>query len=469
VNALSTIATISADQIGTNLAIWYDVTTPGLGAELAPLGAHVLRWPGGSTADVYHWQNQTECNSSDSGGSAGAAYSPNSTFANFMKDVVQPGGYDVAVTAAYGTNVACNGGGVPSEAAAWVAYVKSNGWNSHVRYWTVGNEVFGGWETDLHNPANDAGTYAAAMSGSNGYYALMKAADPTIQVGVVVDVSGQFPNWDSTVLASAPYDFVELHYYAQNPGSESDSWLLNSSAADYDSQIAKVRADLAAAGHPNTPIMVGEDNSVSYNPGKQTVSIVNALFMGQNLVEGIKNNLMVTTVWFGDGGTQNCGNNNSSSLYGWQNWGSYDLVFGNTMYAYNGCSGNTIVPEGSLSPSGQAFALVSQFATPGDALLSLSVGSGLPGVVGYAATQGSGYALLLFNLNQSASSTVTVKIANATQGTYQGSTISYGRAQYDASQNNVWTGPVNASLGTVSVSGTSVTLPPYSITLLKLQ
>ncbi len=449
------------------------MTTPGLQSEIAPLGAHVVRWPGGSFSDTFHWQNMTECDpaSSGSGYTNVPTYSLNSTMANFMNDVVIPGGYDVAVTANYGTNVACNGGGTAAEAAAWVANVKANGWNNHVKYWTVGNEEFGFWEVDLHNPANDENTYAAAVGTKtgNGYYAQMKAADPTAMVGVIVDVSGQFPNWDPTVLSKADYDFVELHYYPQNPGQESDSWLLNSSASDYATQIALVRADLAAAGHPNTPIMVGEDNSVGYNPGKQTTSIVNALFMGQNLAEGIKNNLMVSTIWFGDGGNQNCGNNISSSLYGWQDWGAYDLVFGNTQYSYNGCNGKTIVPEGTLSPSGQAFALTSKFAVAGNSMLGLSIGSGLSNVKAYAATQGSGYALLLFNLSQTATTTVNVDLTNTTRSSFVGSTLTYGKAQYDTSQNNVWTAPVSANLGTVNASSVSVTLPPFSITLVQLQ
>jgi hypothetical protein len=49
------------------------------------------------------------------------------------------------------------------------------------------------------------------------------------------------------------------------------------------------------------------------------------------------------------------------------------------------------------------------------------------------------------------------------------STLTYGKAQYDASQNNIWTGPVSANLGTMNASSIGETLPPYSITLLKLQ
>jgi len=52
----------------------------------------------------------------------------------------------------------------------------------------------------------------------------MKAADSTAQVGVVVGPG--FGSWDSIVLANAKYDYVELHWYAQMSGQESDSYLL---------------------------------------------------------------------------------------------------------------------------------------------------------------------------------------------------------------------------------------------------
>src|SRR5690348_16038920 len=104
--------------------------------------------------------------------------------------------------------------------------------------------------------------------------------------------------------------------------------------------------------------MVGEMNSVGFDPGKQTVSIINALFTGEVLAEGLEGGLAAEFWWFGDGGSQGCNKNNSPSLYGFQQWGSYDLVFGSTAYGYNSCtnnSGGPTVPEGTVSPSGQAY------------------------------------------------------------------------------------------------------------------
>jgi hypothetical protein len=478
VDAAAPTVAIDRDQLGTNLAIWYDVTTATLPGEVAQLGAHILRWPGGSGADSYHWQHQTQCAKSGDKYQSGSAWNPNSTFDNFMSHVAVPGDYDVAVTVDYGSNPACDAGADPTEAAAWVAHARQKGWGSRVRYWSIGNEEFGDWELDLHPSPHDPLAYAQAMSGPNGYYALMKAADPQARVGVIV--AGNSGNtWDATVLAHAPYDFVEVHYYAQQPGKESDSYLTqpDGAPADFVAYIDRVRSELTAAGKPNIPIMVGELNSVAYNPGRQSVSIVSALYAAEVLLDGIQSGLAADTWWFGDGDEEKCGNNVSSDLYGFQNWGSYDLVFGDSASEYNNCTSSSagpIVPEGTPSPSGQAFRLVSEFAHPGEHLLTAASGSS--DVLAYAATQGGGYALLLVSLNSAAASQMAVSL-NGAQGAaqsavkgarYHATDEIYGKAQYEPSRGNVWPGPARGDLGTVGPQF-RVAVPPWSVMLVRLQ
>jgi hypothetical protein len=316
---------------------------------------------------------------------------------------------------------------------------------------------------------HDGATYAAAMSGPSGYYAQMKAADPSAQVGAFVLGASGYNDWDANVLSKAQFDFVELHWYAQQPGAEDDTWLLTKGPSSLTDTINTVRQELATAGKPaTTPIMLGEVNSVAYNQGKQTMSIVNALFTGMVMGEVLKDNLAVTTWWFGAGGNQGCNNNNSSSLYGWQSFGGYDLVAANTSYSWNYCGTGTVVPEGTVFPSGNAFAMAQQFAQPGNSILDVAVDASLPDVRAYAATQGGGYALMLFNLNQTATTTATVGVKNASTAAFTATTVTYGKQQYDDSKNNVWTPPVTASLGSVQGS-VSVTLPPWSMTVLKLQ
>jgi hypothetical protein len=66
VDASTSLGTLPATAFGINAAVWdghlLDTSLPGL---LQQAGAQVVRYPGGSTADVYHWQsNSTEPNQS---------------------------------------------------------------------------------------------------------------------------------------------------------------------------------------------------------------------------------------------------------------------------------------------------------------------------------------------------------------------------------------------------------------------
>jgi len=448
-------ATIAADAIGTNMAIWYDFTQPGVTAQTEALGAHMVRWPGGSGSDQYHWQTGTGCN--------GQYVAPNTSFDNFVADIVKPAKLDVAITLNYGSNATCTGGADPNEAAAWVAHAKALGLTG--LHWTVGNEVYGSWEYDLHAKPHDPATYAGAVAGASGYYQLIKAQDSTANVGVVV--TGNNTTWDAIVLANAPYDFVELHYYAQNPGNENDTNLLTQGPAQLTALIKSVQSALATAGKPNTPIYLGEFNSVSSNPGKQSVSIVNGLYAGMALGEVLNAGLPMATWWQGIGAGCSTGGNNATSLYGWQNFGSYGQMADTWPNPY-GCAGAPSIPQGTLMPSGQAMALVSQFAIAGNHMLPIAIPSTLPLVRGYAATQGSGYSVLLVNLDQNNPATVTLQLQGATQTQFSVSTISYGKAQYDTSQSNVWTPPVTSALGNTNATP-SITLPAWSLTVVQLK
>jgi hypothetical protein len=439
--------------------------------QIASLAPTILRYPGGSQADTFHWQNYTNCNAKGTSAlfwqnSGAPNYTQYSSFDNFMT-VVENGNYNAQITLNYGSNVACTGGGDPAEAAAWVAYAKQKGYNQYIHYWTVGNESFGSWEFDLHSSPWNASTYAAAVgtASGNGYYAQIKAADPTAQVGVVVTGGG---NWDTTVLANSTYDFVEVHWYPQLAGSESDSALL-ASPQNLTALIASVRRDLATAGKPNTPIMLGEFNSVNTNPGKQSVSIVNGLFTGMTLGEVLNDNVFIAT-WFQTAHQEEQCGNMSSSLYGFQTFGTYDAVADSNFYAGCGAgSGTVVAPTNTVFPSGTVLALTTQkFAQAGNSVLGATVGSSLTNVRAYAASQGNGYALMLFNLSETSSATPTISVINAASTSFTATATTYGKAQYDDSQNNVWTGAV---ANTTAMGGTtpSVTLPPWSVTVLQLK
>ena len=285
VNQTSTGVAVTDQILGMNMAAWYDILTneTAIVDAFQTAGIKAVRWPGGSWSDVYHWQTNTNCQNAPYGG---GTPDTNDTFANFINDMVIPAGLDIALTADYGTNPTCTGGGLPSEAAAWVANALSLGVT--VSHMTVGNEVYGStWEEDLHSTPNNPTTYAAAVVGSSGYYQAIKAASPNTLVGVVIDADNTTGGWDNTVLANAKgsYDFVEYHYYPETPGEENDTTLINQDAQQLTTNINTIKSELAKWGTPNTPIYVGEIGGPYSNPGKQSMSITQALYAGQVLGE----------------------------------------------------------------------------------------------------------------------------------------------------------------------------------------
>jgi hypothetical protein len=443
---------VSHDVIGANLETFFDVSAPHVRRSFVSTGLHLTRWPGGSESDSYHWATNSFC-------AAGGGYAwEQSQYDNFMKTTVLPAKLDVAITVNYGSDAACSGGGDPTEAAAWVAESKAHGYP--VVAWTVGNEVYGSWEFDLHSTPHDATTYANAVA--TGYYPLMKAANPSAKIGVVAAGSYE-PSWDQYVFANAKHDFVELHYYPQGPGNESDAYLLGPGVPAFASALASLRAEMTAAGDPpSTPIMVGEINSVYANPGKQTVSIVNGLWTGMVVGEMMKAGVSLATWWAAYPGCST-GNNNSSSLYGWQNFGSYNL-FSDGPPASQDCDSG--MAAGTPYPSGRAYALLSRFAGSGATMLAATV----PGstVRAYADALDGGYDVMLFNLSETATQRASIAIKGAGKARFHATQYTYGKAQYDLTQRKIYKGAVTSSLGNVSTTF-SASLPPWSMSVIELR
>jgi hypothetical protein len=196
VNTNSSLGAIPAPAFGVNEAGWVglmqDASTPSL---LAASGSKIIRWPGGSLSDAYHWQSHTfEQGWAD----------PNNTFDSFMQ-VAQQAQMQPMVTVNYGS-------GTPQEAAGWVQYANkggsgyngpvptysggsSTGHTYGIKYWEIGNEIFGNgtygadWEYDL----NDMGPTAYANK-AVAFSQAMKAVDPSIKTGLVVTGPGQWPD-----------------------------------------------------------------------------------------------------------------------------------------------------------------------------------------------------------------------------------------------------------------------------------
>jgi hypothetical protein len=491
VNPSNTGAAISNQLIGMNMAVWDDFTNGGsYTASSSPIltafqnaGVTALRWPGGSTSDVYHWNTTNTSNPANgvapTPSVCGGGYQdPNTNYLAFINDLEfpspalpgLPNGFDVALTADYGTSPNCIGAGDPNEAANWVKYAYANGGTvSHV---TVGNEEYGSWETDNHTPAHNGATYAAAVAGTSGYYSLIKAASSSTLVGVVVEPN--YAPWDADVLSGAPYDFVEYHFYPQNPGGENDTSLVHTYAQEFTTNINTLKSELATAGKPNTPIYVGEMGSVSSNPGKQSWSITQGLFAGQMLGEMMNDGISRATWWIGFGNCNGTAGNNSSSLYGWQDFGAYNVFSDGT--------GDSTCPYGGavgvMSPTARAFQLFSNVAVNGQFALTATTAGDTTNVRAYAATASGGTALVLFNLNENSSAPVTITLSGVSSAT--GVTVeTYDKAIYDLSGSptgtipdpagtSTWAPPTTTNLGPQTLPLT-LTLAPWSMNVVMIQ
>jgi hypothetical protein len=478
--ASATVSSVTVDQgssgpavtnklLGMNMAVWYDLVTnqTGIVDALQAAGITQVRWPGGSDSDLYHWESNSLCD--------GGYADPEDTFLNFVSDMAVPAKLDVALTANYGSDPTCTTGGEPSEAAAWVAAALQDGITpSHM---TVGNEEYGSWEYDLHSTPNDPTIYAAAVVGSTGYYQLIKAASPNTLVGVVVDAGSPTTDWDSTVLANAmgSYDFVEYHYYPEAPGQESDTFIVQQAAQQLTTNINTLKSELAEWGTPNTPIYVGEIGGAYTNPGKQSWSITQGLYAGQVLGEMMNDGVSRLTWWIGFGNCNGTSGNDTTSVYGWQDFGAYN-VFSDGATEDPTCPGAG--PIGTMSPTAVAFQLFSQMDVNGQTVLTATVAGDTNDVRAYAATNPNGTALFLFNDNETLAQPVTVTLSGQTTSS-KVTVTTYDKAIYDLSGSptgtppdpvgtSTWAPPTTTNMGTQTLP-LALTLTPWSMNMVIIQ
>jgi hypothetical protein len=437
VDVKATTAVLSAIAVGANAAAWdsnlVDRAVPRL---LEDAGIQLMRYPGGSLSDNYHWLSNTP-DDPNVGGTDPAA-----NFDAFMA-VVDRADARAMITVNYGS-------GTPEEAAAWVRYANrgsrrydgpvptypgasAKGHDYRIRYWEIGNELYGdgtyGATWEVNKKPHDPTTYA---NGVLSYATAMKAVDPSIRIGAVLTAPGNWPDgqvneaspepWNDTVLSIAcdALDFVSIHWYAQGPTGESDAGLLaspqngQSTPVSYTPSIPAMMASLKAAlsqhcgAHANAmQIMVTETNSVSYNPGKQTTSLVNSLFLADQVMTWLENG--VTNVdWWAIHNSPFDGNVDPS-LYGKHEFGDYGIL-SRGMTSANG----EVEPAAETPfPSYYGLQMLSHLGhAPQSQLLSATSSTALVSV--HAVKQRDGKVhVLLINKDPARAYTVTVSLDGA--------------------------------------------------------
>jgi hypothetical protein len=464
INANQTIRTADARWFGLNTAVWdsYFDTTATSNA-LQELGCLSLRFPGGSLSDSYYdWTT----------GKDGTNNRP-TKWPNFMH-IATNAGVQAFITVNYGT-------GTSNKAADWV---KSANITNHCnfKYWEVGNECYGSWETDTNTVAHDPYTYATRAA---GYIALMKAAYPAVPIKVgVVAVPGEdsYSNnaahpvinprtgvthygWTPIMLTylktnGVTPDFLIDHVYPEstpaNPttGTDSDALVLQSTGG-WASDAADLRQQLTDYLGPsgtNTELVCTENNSDSGAVGRQLTSIVNGLYLADSMAQLMKTEFNAYTWWDLRNGQGNDGSFDST-LYGWRAYGDEGIINAN---------GN---PGVDRYPIFYGFKLMQYYVRPGDTVLNATSDYLL--LSAYAARKANG-ALTLLVINKDATTNFNAQISLSNFAPLSTATVrSYGIAQDDAVRtNNLAPGAQDIATNIVPVGAIFTnSFPPYSLTL----
>jgi alpha-N-arabinofuranosidase len=456
-NATQTLRAVDARWFGVNTATWDgNLGAPQTLSLLQEMGCQALRFPGGSTSDAYHW-------AADSTG--------NSRFRNNATNL----GAQVFITVNYGS-------GSSNEAAGWV---RSANITNHCgfKYWEIGNECYGSWETDTNAQPHDPYTYAVRTA---GYLQLMKAADPTIKIGVVVVTgedayanntlhpavnprTGQTHNgWTPVLLTTLKNigvtpDFAIYHYYPEYtqppppnppPIADSDPFLLQVSA-NWASDAADLRqqiSDYFGSAGTNIELVCTENNSDASSAfGRQLTSLVNGLYLADSVSQLMKTEFNAYLWWDLRNGHDSSGTFDPT-IYGWRTYGDEGII--------DGLSGRY--------PTFYAEKLLQYFARPGDAVLNATSDYLLLST--YAVRKASGaLTLLVINKDSAANFNGQISLSNFLPSP-TAVLRSYGIPQDEATRTNGTAQAQDIATNTIPNAGASFNLsfPPLSLSLLTL-
>ena len=527
VNADSAVRTVDERLFGVNAVIWDPEAGSSQTLNLVQAaGVRTIRVPGGSLSDEYHWnlnKSVDRTNPAVNNTWTWASAFPNfaNLFTGLNAQVFVTVNYgsgtpeEAAAWVAYANAASSSTVAIGTDvkgfnwqtAGTWAALrgasplAGNDGMNFlrvarsaayGLKYWEIGNECYGkAWETDLQSLPHDPFTYATR---AKDYIARMKAVDPTIKIGVVVVPSeteyangytghtvtsprvGPTNGWTPVILTTLKNlgvtpDFVIYHRYEQAPASdqpnnpESDAGLLQKAKTwpDDAAAIRRQLTDYLGTAGANVEIVVTENNSVYSNPGKQSTSLVNGLYLADSV-----GNLMQTEInglmwWALRNGTPTSNGvitgNMSASLYGWRNYGDYGIlstpVAGGAPGYYEGY------------PTYYVTKLLSKFARQGDTVVAATSNNSLLSVFSVKTT-GGGLNLLVINKDPANSLTASISLSGFTPAA-TASTYAYGKAQDDAAKPG-GSGSTDLASANLAVSGASftATFTPYSATVLAL-
>lgn len=258
---------IAGGIFGINAALWDGDLLEARGAKtqtaefVKRVNHGIIRYPGGLRADDDHWKqildNKDWMVDTDE-------------FLNWLKKT--------NANAMFTVNF---GSGTAEEAAAWVKHTNVTK-KANIKYWEIGNEVYGNWHPYYEKYGKDGGDIYGKRA--REFIIAMKKVDPTIKVAVLGVLEGE---WNEKVLSHTAdvADGIIVHHYPQHFGEENDFALLSSPQTldkIFERLHSVVKKHSKSKDKP-LEIWLTEWNSVDFNPGIQTLSVENGLFVADYL------------------------------------------------------------------------------------------------------------------------------------------------------------------------------------------
>jgi hypothetical protein len=361
---------------------------------------------------------------------------------------------------------------------------------SNIKYAEIGNEQYGSWEIDHHGTPgpggvstgaqHDPATYAtfAAQFASYASEILTTAGLPPISIGINSgDPTGRSDNnWTQNVLTiglSLGFvpGYLSDHDFVQQPTGEGDENLLVNTVSnpasndDWSTRYAAYQSLLQqtipgqAAG---VQVLATGYNSVYGDPGKQSTSLVDGLFLADSIGSMLDSGYSGALIWDLTNGWEPSFNNNPG-LYGWREGGDQGLI---------GDSHTKLSPStGAYIPYPSYFAeqLGSKFVQTGG--VAVSAISNYQQFDSYAVMEPNGHLdLLVINADPAASLTEQFNLQGF-QPSGQAQFWQYGETQDTAQSHSASGASALASFSTtlnLTGSNFSYAFPAYSMTVIDL-
>jgi len=302
-----------------------------------------FRFPAGSGSDIYFWDGVRPSFHQSFGfysGTAGNFLDPEH-YAEFKKNSNGEG----SIVVNYG--YARYGADEPRAARVQKAADYAAGFvrkmnidlNADIKYWEVGNEIYGGWESG--HEVNDRGIVTGKEYGEDFcvFADAMKAVDPDIKVGAVL--YSKADSWNRQVIIEvkdhADY-FIVHHYFNNIQGSEASKAATVGLQTDMQ-EIQKYAKVFTGKPAGYFPVNLTEFNS----QGEQTITISNGLFVADALGTIVKNHYNLTTIWVNE---WSLSNNETHGIIakGDPNQANYTVRPSYTPYYYYGkCFGDQMI------------------------------------------------------------------------------------------------------------------------------